>query len=96
MSLLRNSLVSIDTGRLPRFHRWDCGRFQPDWSFGWKTGKDKDLICLKSHIDIELKEPTLSLLLSPICSNRLLALCAFVMKALLLRIDRNSKRCLEG
>lgn len=78
----------------PRFYRWGGGPCPYEWSFGWLTGRDNDLICIRSRIGIELKEPALSVLLSPICSGRFLALFAFVVKVLLVRIDLNLKRCL--
>ncbi len=77
--------------KLPHFFRWGSNS---DVSFGWQTGQNNDLICLRPRISIELKEPALSVLLSPICSNRFLALFAFIVKVLLVRIDQNLKRCL--
>lgn len=77
---------------LPRFYRWGGGILPHTWSFGWVTGKDDDLVCVKPSVEIE---PEDELFLSPVCSNRFLAFWAFVMKAILARIDHNS-RGLEG
>lgn len=86
---------TIKVGSLPKFYRWEAGR-NSDWSFGWLTGKDNDLICIKPHILTDQAEPTLSIILSPICSNRFLALCAFIMKVSLVRIDPNLSGILIG
>lgn len=86
-------MIQIDS---PHFHRWDKGFLGADWSFGWLTGRNRDLITLKPNIYTELSEPSLSTLLSPICSNRFLAFCAFIMKVLLVRIDQNLKRSLKS
>ena len=70
-----------------RLFRWDGGRIIPDaYSFGWWTGKDDDLLCVKSQVATELEG---ELTLSPVCSSRPLALLAFVIKAILIRIDDN-------
>lgn len=55
-------------------------------SFGWKTDIDNDLICVKPHANTTLAG---EITLSPVYSNWLWALCAFIMKAILIRIDQN-------
>ena len=96
LSLLQNSIKKCGRLNFPKFYRWGGGSVRSDWSFGWSTGKNNDLISIKPNINVEIKEPTLSVLLSPICSNRFLALCAFFTKLLLVKIDQNLKKCLEG
>lgn len=91
--LSEQQIMNYNACNLPRFYRWGGNS---DISFGWRTGRNNDLICIRPRIGIELKEPTLSILLSPICSNRFLALFAFIVKVLLMRIDQNLKRYLEG
>ncbi len=84
--------------RLPRFYPWGGwdGRSGP-WAFGWLTGKDNDLVCIRNHVTDEVGEPACSItLLSPICSSRILSFCAFVMKVLLVRIDTNIHCWLRG
>lgn len=76
----------LDTGKLPHFFRWGGGGVPFSWSFGWLTGKDKDLVCVRPS----LHTPTAGEInLSPVCSNRLLALIAFSLKAILVRLDQN-------
>ena len=76
----------------PKFYDWGGGGLPYTWSFGWLTGKDNDLVCVlpevKTHEDGEVS-------LSPVCSNRLSALIAFVCKFMLLRLDHNIRfrRC---
>lgn len=67
--------------KIPRFYRWNN-----NWSFGWETGEDNDLICIKPDISIKIEG---DIYLSPVCSNRLLAFLAFVLKQILSRIDHN-------
>ena len=71
---------------LPRFSRWGGGGVPYTWTFGWLTGRDNDLVCVKSKIDTPIAG---EVALSPVCSNRLLAFIAFAMKAILVRIDQN-------
>jgi len=76
---------------LPKFYRWD-GFITSPWSFGWETGKDNDLVCVKPNILTKIEG---EIALSPVCSTRLLAFWSFVMKAILVKIDHNL-RGLEG
>ena len=69
---------------LAKFYRW--GNKNPHWSFGWKTGKDNDLICVKPNVSTQIAG---EINLSPVCSNRLLAFWAFILKRILVRIDHN-------
>lgn len=72
--------------KIPRFYSWGGGGVPTTWSFGWWTGKDDDLMCVKSKTSTDTDA---EIALSPICSNRPLALVAFVLKAILIRIDGN-------
>ena len=50
------------------------------------TGKDGDLVCVLPNVRTkELGE----LSLSPVCSNRILALICFTCKLILIKLDRN-------
>ncbi len=69
----------------PKFYRWDT-RNGAVWAFGWKTGGDNDLICIKRCIKTTREA---EMVLSPICSTKLLAISAFVAKVMLSRIDHN-------
>jgi len=72
--------------KIPRFYRWGGGGVLTTWSFGWWTGKDGDLLCVKSRASSNIEA---EIALSPVCSNRVLALLAFLLKAILIRIDGN-------
>ena len=72
--------------KFPKFYRWGCKDLPSYWSFGWETGKDNNLICVKPNI---LSEIAGEINLSPVCSNRFLAGSAFIMKVILVRIDHN-------
>ena len=75
--------------RLPRLFRWSGGKILPDkWSFGYLTGYDHDLVCVKSSITDKIEAETT---LSPICANRFLAISAFALKRILLSLDDNSR-----
>lgn len=78
--------------KLPRFYYFGGGTVSVSWAFGWETGRDNDLICVKPNVQTRTLEHITA---SPICSNRALAFCAFVIKATLIRIDHNL-RGLEG
>jgi hypothetical protein len=67
----------------PRFYRWG-GPDKYSWSFGWLTGKDNDLVCATTHIP-ETMYPYHYL--SPACPTRPVALLAFLLKAIVLRLD---------
>ncbi len=74
------------TMRLPRFYDWGGGGVPYSWSFGWLTGEDDDLVCVLPIV----KTKTLGeLSLSPVSSNRLLALLGFACKLILLKVDKN-------
>lgn len=70
---------------LPRFYCWP-GPPYDEWSFGWLTGRDNDLVCVLREVSDPLEG---DLTLSPVCSNRILAVLAFVAKRFLLAVDRN-------
>jgi len=73
---------------LPRYYKWGGGSSQTHWSFGWETGKDGDLICIKPNISSRLAG---EINLSPSCSSRFLAFIAFILKAILEKIDYNMR-----
>ena len=73
-------------GKLPKFYRWGGGPCPYSWSFGWLTGRDKDLVCVRPNLHTPRAG---EINLSPVCSNRLLALIAFILKAILVRLDQN-------
>jgi len=56
------------------------------WILGWLTGIDNDLVCIFPNIQTRVMEHWT---LSPVCSNWLLALTAFLIKRLLFLIDEN-------
>jgi hypothetical protein len=56
------------------------------WILGWLTGIDKDLICIFPNVQTRVME---HYALSPVCSNRLLAIIAFVSRRILFAIDQN-------
>ena len=74
---------------LPRFYHFGGGPIRKVWAFGWLTGGDSDLVCVKPNILVGL--PLVELLLSPVCSTRFLSLFGFLLKVLLVRIDRNAE-----
>lgn len=71
---------------MPIFHKWDGGSLPNSWSFGYLTGKDHDLICIKPSITNKIAA---EMALSPVCTNWFLAISAFMLKRLLLRLDEN-------
>jgi hypothetical protein len=70
----------------PTLFRWVGGIVPDAWSFGWLTGEDNDLICVKPDL-ISYQE--VNICLSPVCRNMLLAFVGFVLKRALLSIDEN-------
>ena len=79
--------------RLPEFYRWDGGELPSVWSFGWWKGKDDDLLCVNPKA---ISSTEAEMALSPVCSNRLLALLGFICKLVLIKIDKNIMwRCEE-
>lgn len=73
--------------KAPAFYKWDGGPISTKWSFGWYL-PEIDLVCVRP--DCQSDEEG-NLALSPVCSSRLLAVVAFALKALLVRIDENSR-----
>ncbi len=72
---------------IPLFYCWDGGHIIRDaWSFGYMTGQDNDLICVKPNLSDKMKA---EIALSPVCSTRLLAISAFWIKRLLIQVDQN-------
>ena len=72
--------------------KWGGGPCPYSYSFGWLTGRDNDLVCVKANLRTPLEGEAY---LSPVCSIKLLALLAFVLKNILVRIDYKL-RSLEG
>lgn len=57
-----------------------------EWVFGWLTGRDSDLVCVKPNLVDPYKA---QMALSPASSNLLLAVMGFLLKSAVLVIDRN-------
>ena len=68
-----------------KLHCWD-GLLKKRWAFGWLTGKDNDLICVRPNISDPIQG---EVALSPICHNPVLAIFAFGLKYTLFFIDEN-------
>lgn len=82
-------MVQFDSGAWPAFYGWNQRPFikRTLWSFGWWTGPDQDLLCVRRNLSSgEAQE-----CLSPVCSNRGEALLAFLLKRLLSALDLNMK-----
>ncbi|MCJ7656085.1 MAG: hypothetical protein MUO97_12455 [Dehalococcoidia bacterium] len=71
---------------MPKFYKWDGGSLSSQWSLGWQTGEDNDLIAIRRRVKTKNEG---DLFLSPVCDNRFLALYAFVLKYLLSGVDHN-------
>ena len=56
------------------------------YAYGWLTGEDNDLICIKPYIGDNTEA---QLALSPCCKTRFFALIAFAMKLVLWKLDTN-------
>ena len=82
---------------MPRFHPWDnrSSLGWIHWAFGWETGIDNDLICVFPFVKTRVLE---HYALSPVCSSRLLAFIAFIIKRLLFILDPDlqSRKCEGG
>jgi len=78
----------LKSGNSPKFYRWGGGGVAYSWSLGWLTGKDGDLVCVRPNLRTALEGETN---LSPVCSNRPVALFASVLKIILAKIDRNMR-----
>lgn len=66
------------------FFRWGGGPTSYHWTFGWWTGPDEDLHCV---IPCASTDSIAEMALSPVCSNRFLAVLAFLAKRFLLAVD---------
>jgi len=78
---------------LPKLYEWGGGGLPRAWSFGWETGKDGDLICVRAKVEDTLQG---EMALSPACHSRVEATLAFVLKAILVRMDTNITSVLKG
>ena len=76
---------------MPEFMRWG-GPDSWTWAFGWWTGKDDDLLCVVPNLQTWLR---CAQALSPVCSNRFLAVLCFLLKRLVLKWDENELICEE-
>ncbi len=74
--------------KLPRFYQWGGGGVPFKWSLGWLCGRDGDLVCVKLN---SVSDMSNDYALSPVCSNKLLAIVGFVAKRLLVSIDSNEQ-----
>ena len=72
--------------KFPNLYRWGGGILPDKWSCGYLTGCDYDLVCI---VPDSIDKMTAEIVLSPVCSNRLYAISAFILKRILLRIDEN-------
>lgn len=52
---------------LPKFYDWGGGGVPTWWTFGWETGRDNDLVCVKPQVTTPVEGETA---LSPSCRNR--------------------------
>jgi len=87
LKLMKNCLgTMMRRPNLPRFYDWGGGGLPILWSFGWETGKDNDLICVKPKVETALDG---EFALSPVCRSRAMAIFAFIIKSILIRIDDN-------
>ena len=72
---------------LPNLYQWDGGQIIPDaWSFGYVTGQDHDLICVKPNLSDKIKTEIAKNLVEHTGLN---AISAFWAKRLLILIDQN-------
>lgn len=72
--------------RWPCFTKWGPVNGRWTWSFGWWTGPDNDLICIKPHcINYSQSHVTLS----PVAKNAVCAFISFLLKRLLYKLDEN-------
>lgn len=75
--------------KFPKLYKFDGGVGIPDaWVFGWLTGKDNDLVCIKPNLKNSIAA---EIALSPVCSSKLLAFSAAILKLILIRIDHNAR-----
>ena len=74
--------------RLPKFFAWGGGSVRTTWSFGWLTGSDADLVCVRPCV-AEENACAADWVLSPVCGTRATAFLAFVLKYLLVILDQN-------
>ena len=73
--------------KMPKLYKWDGGIIPDAYSFGFLTGRDHDLICVKPNLSDRMEA---EIALSPICSTRLLAILAFLLKRILMKIDQTT------
>jgi len=69
----------------PEFFCFGGGCLPDVWAFGYWTGPDGDLLCVKPGIEEALWA---EYCLSPVAANRILAVLAFFIKRILLRLDK--------
>ncbi len=90
--MTRSIPLSQGKTRLPCF--WRCGGGPPsyrhDWAFGWWTGPEGDLLCVVPEV---VTNQEADLMLSPVCSNRVLSALSFLAKRFLWVFDQNLRFC---
>ena len=74
--------------KLPRFYPCGGGGIPYRWALGWLTGKDGDLVSILPSVN-ESCWFEFELLKSPTCSNRGLAVLAFLASRFLLMVNEN-------
>ena len=72
--------------KLPAFYAYGGGSLPRGWVCGWDN--EFDLVCVQPEVATVAQG---RFTLSPACRTRFMALVAFAMKALLLRIDLNAR-----
>lgn len=90
-------MLGIDTARHPYFQGFGLFVFPGPpydrWAVGWMTGRDGDSICARPNLADGTDEDRC---LSPCCETALAALVGFVLKFILLGMDRNINLDPEG
>ena len=89
--------VSARMPKIPEFQRW--GGPPWTWSFGWWTGKDRDLMCVVPELaegDGLHRGCLADLVLSPVCKTRIAAFIAFCLKWALVQLDENTREGSKG
>ena len=78
----------MNKAQYPGWFQWGGGGVPYRWSFGWWSGRDGDLICVKPRVK-ESDPCSANWVLSPVCRTRAAALLGFVLKYLVVCLDQN-------
>ncbi len=78
-AISRGNSRTMCSTKMPEFIRWG-GPVRYRYSFGWWTGRDGDMMCVKRNKVACMGHDEL---LSPVCRNRPFAFLAFVAKRFL-------------